>query len=186
MEVEREEGGAVVTGVVRACVGPFAGDGLDEAFGLAVGLWAVGFGEEVLEAELVAGGGKEFGAIGGAAIGKDGLDLDAMSLVEVEGLAERSEDAGSFLIGKEGGKSDAGLVIDGDVQTFDACAWIAVGTVPGGTDAGLMKPAQLFNIQMQEFPWRGAFVTDDWRFGRFEGTEAIESVALEDAGQSGF
>jgi hypothetical protein len=45
-------------------MGPFAGEGLDEAFGLAVGLGAIGFGQEVLEGELKAGGGEEFGAIG--------------------------------------------------------------------------------------------------------------------------
>ena len=44
---EGEEGSAMVAGVVGACVGPFAGDGLDEAFGLAIGLRAVGFGEPV-------------------------------------------------------------------------------------------------------------------------------------------
>ena len=64
MEVEREEGSVVVTGVVRAGVSPLASDGLDETFGLAIGLWAIGFGEEMFEAELLAGGGKEFGAIG--------------------------------------------------------------------------------------------------------------------------
>ena len=34
MEKEREESGAVITGVVGASVGPLASDGLDEAFGL--------------------------------------------------------------------------------------------------------------------------------------------------------
>lgn len=64
VEVEWEAGSAVVAGVVGTGVGPLAGDGLDEAFGLAIGLGAVGFGEEMLEAELLAGGGKEFGAVG--------------------------------------------------------------------------------------------------------------------------
>jgi len=32
---------------------------LNEAFGLAIGLWAIGFGEEMLEAQLLAGLGKE-------------------------------------------------------------------------------------------------------------------------------
>lgn len=64
MEVEREEGGAVFTGVVGAGVSPLTGDGLDKAFGLAVGLWAVGFGEEMLEAQFLTGGGEELGAVG--------------------------------------------------------------------------------------------------------------------------
>lgn len=181
VEVEWEAGGAVVAGVVGASVGPLASDGLDEAFGLAIGLWSVGFGEEMLEAELLAGGGKEFGAVGGAAIGEDLLDVDAMSLVEVEGLVERGQDAGSFLIGKEGGKSDSGMVINGDVQTFDSRARIAVGAVAGGTDARLMKPAKLFNIKVKEFAGGGAFITDGWWFGWFQGAEAVEAMALEDA-----
>ena len=40
MKVERKEAGSVVAGVIRACIGPLAGDGLDEAFGLAIGLGA--------------------------------------------------------------------------------------------------------------------------------------------------
>ena len=59
MEVAWEEGSAVVTGIIRAGVSPLSGDGLDEAFGLAIGLWAIGFGEEMLEAQLLAGLGKE-------------------------------------------------------------------------------------------------------------------------------
>jgi len=50
VKVVREEGGAVVAGVIRAGIGPFAGEGLDEAFGLAVGLRAVGSGEAVFDA----------------------------------------------------------------------------------------------------------------------------------------
>ena len=107
MEVEREEGGAVVRGVIRTSISPFAGDGLDEAFGLAVGLGAVRFGEEMLEAQLVAGLGKELGTISGAAIGEDALDEDAMSLVKGDGLVERGQDTGSFFIRKEAGKSQA-------------------------------------------------------------------------------
>jgi len=59
VKVEREEGSAVDTGVVRASVSPLAGDGLDEAFGFAVGLRAIGTSEEMADAQLVAGSGEE-------------------------------------------------------------------------------------------------------------------------------
>ena len=74
MKVEREEGGTMVTGVIGASVGPLAGDGLDEAFGLAVGLRAIGAGEGVFEAQIAAGLREELGAIGRAAIGEDAAD----------------------------------------------------------------------------------------------------------------
>ena len=127
MEEAREEGGAVEAGVIRTGVGPFAGDGLDEAFGLAVGLGAVGTGEDVFEAEVLAGGGKELGAISGAAVGEDAEDGDAMVLVKGDGLVEGGEDAGSFFIWEEGGESEAAVVIDGDVEGFRCrrlgCVW---------------------------------------------------------------
>jgi hypothetical protein len=93
MKIGGKEGSSVVAGVIRTGIGPLAGDGLDEAFGLAVGLRAIGFGEEMFEAELVAGGGEEFGAIGGAAIGEELLDGDAVSGVEAEGLVQSVEHA---------------------------------------------------------------------------------------------
>ena len=107
MEIEREESGAVVTGVIGASVSPFASDGLDEAFGLAVGLRAIGTSEEMAEAQLETGSGEEFGAVGGAAISEDALDEDAVSLIEGDGLVEGGQDAGSFFIGKKTGESQA-------------------------------------------------------------------------------
>ena len=95
----------MVTGVVGAGVGPLAGDGLDEALGLAIGLWAVGSGEAVLEAELEAGGGEEFGAVGGAAVGEEALDVDAMGLVEADGLPEAARTLGVFSSGKSEAKA---------------------------------------------------------------------------------
>src|SRR5258705_712824 len=124
MEVEWETKSAVIAGIIGAGVGPLTGEGLDEAFGLAVGLGAIGSSEEMLEAELVAGGGKEFGAIGRTAIGEDGLDGDAMGLIKGEGLLEGGEDAGDFFVGEGGGKSEAGMVLQGG-------GWGTQGRGPG-------------------------------------------------------
>src|SRR5262245_28493741 len=135
MEIEREERSAVITGVVRASVSPLASEGLDEAFGFAIGLGPVGTSEAMLKAELAAGLGKEFGAISGTAVGEDALDGDAMSFVEVDGQVESGQDAGDFFIRKQRGKSEARVVIDGDVEGLDAGAGITMGTIAGGADA---------------------------------------------------
>jgi hypothetical protein len=58
IEVDGEVSGAMATGAEGMGVGPFAAEGLDEAFCLAVGLGAVGAGEVVFDAELKAGGGE--------------------------------------------------------------------------------------------------------------------------------
>ena len=55
MKVMRKEVSALVAGVIRASESPLAGDGLDKALGLAIGLRAIRFGEGVFEAEFPAG-----------------------------------------------------------------------------------------------------------------------------------
>jgi hypothetical protein len=135
-----------------------------QAFGLAIGL----------------------GAIGGALVSEDSLDGDAVGLIKGERLLECRQDAGDFFIGKEGGKSEAGMIIDGDVKGLDACAWVAVGAVTGGANAGMEKAAKLFNIKMKELPWGSAFVTEDRRLGRIECRQAVEAVTLEDTGKGSF
>lgn len=112
--------------------------------------------------------------------------MDAMSFIEVDGLVEGGQDAGSFLIGKERSKSEAGMVIDGDVQTFDTGARVAMGTIAGGADAGLMKAAKLLDIKMKQLAGSGAFVAHDRRLWGIESGEAVEAMALEDAGERGF
>ena len=109
-----------------------------------------------------------------------------MSLVEGDGLMERSENAGSFFIGKKTGESQARMVIDGDVEGLSAGAGIAMRTVAGGANAGLEKAAKLFNIKMKELAGSGAFVTKDRRFGRIEGGQAVEAMTSEDAGKGSF
>ena len=78
------------------------------------------------------------------------LDEDAVIFIKGDGLVESGEDTGSFFIGKEAGKSDARMVIDGDMERLGAGAGIAVGTIAGGADAGLMKAAKFFNIKMKQ------------------------------------
>jgi hypothetical protein len=60
MEVVREVSSALAARVIRAGIGPLAGDGLDKAFGLAVGLRSIRSGKGVFETQLLTGGSKEF------------------------------------------------------------------------------------------------------------------------------
>ena len=60
----RKVGCTVNARLITTCVSPFTGDGLDEAFGFAVGLWTVRFGEEMLNAEFPTSGGEVLGAVG--------------------------------------------------------------------------------------------------------------------------
>ena len=83
---EEEASGALVGMGVGVSVGPFAQRGLDETLGLAVGLWSVGPGEAVLEAEGGNGGGAHgVCAVAGAVVGVEALCGDAVLLKESEG-----------------------------------------------------------------------------------------------------
>jgi len=180
-----EEGSSMVAGEIGASISPFASDGLDEAFGLAIGLRAIGFGEEMGEAELAAGGGEEVGAVGGATIGEETLDVDVVSGEEVERLLESGEDAGESFVWEKTGEGEAAVVIDGDVEGFDAGAWIAHEAIAGGADAWAREAAQLLDIQVEEVAWVSAFVAHDGRFWWLERREAIEVVAAQDTGKRG-
>ena len=186
MKIVVKEGSAVVAGVIGAGVGPLAGDSLDEALGLAIGLWAIGPGEAVLDAQVAAGGGEELGAVSGAAVGEQALDLDAVVFVEGDGLAESVEGARDLFIGVERGEGEAGVVVNGDVEAFDAGTRIAVGAVAGGADAGACEAAQLLDVEVEELAGMVAFVADRGRFGRLERSETIQAVAAQNAGKGGF
>jgi hypothetical protein len=143
----RKERGALVTGVIGASISPLAGDGLDEAFGFAVGLGAVWSGEVVSEVKFSTGMSEEPGAVCRAAIGEEALDLDAVESIKVNGLVKGIEDAGNGFIWEEAGKGEAGVIIDGDVETFDAGVAIAQGAIAGGTDARALEAAQLLDVE---------------------------------------
>ena len=185
MKIVVKEGSAVVAGPIGSDIGPLASDGLDEALGLSVGLGTIRFGEAVLDAKLLAGGGEEFGAISRTSIGEHALDVDAVVLVEADGLMESVEDAGDFLVGTETGKSEARVIVDGDVEAFDAGTWIAKGAIAGGADAGACEAAQLLDVEVEEFAGSVAFVTDDRRLWGLEGGQAVEAVAAKHAGHGG-
>lgn len=133
----------------------------------------------------MAGGGKGFGAIGGAAIGEDLLDVNAMSGVEGEGLVESVEDALGPFIWKQTSEGEAGVIINGDVQAFDAGAGVALSAVAGGADPGAHEAAEPLDIEVEELARVVAFVTQRRRFGRFESREAVEVMAAQDARKSG-
>ena len=185
MEVEVEERSTVKAGVIRSCVSPLASDGLDEAFSLAIGLGAVRFCEEMLEAELLAGGGKKLGTVSGTTIGEEALDVDAMIGIEADGLEESVEDGGSLFIREEAGEGETGMVVNGDVQGLDTGARVAMSSVPCGADSWALETAQLLDVEVEEIAWSIAFVAQGGRFWRFQGGEAIEVMAAQHAGERG-
>jgi hypothetical protein len=99
-------------------IGPFAQRGLDEALGLAIGLWSVGPGEAMFEAEGGDGVTQGVGAIAGAVVGVNALSFDAVLLEKGQGGMEEGDGAVGGFVGEELGEGEAGMIVDGDVEVF--------------------------------------------------------------------
>lgn len=186
VDIVEEVGVTVVAGAVEVSVGPFSGEGLDEAFGFAVGLRAVGSGEEMFYTELEAGRFEGFRGVGGTVVGHDAGDFDFMLGVEGEGLDESGDDARDGLIFVDTSEAEAGVVVDRDVEGFGAGAFVAVGAVAGGAYAWLGEASEFLDIEVDEFTWGVAFVAHDrWRRSRQDKLQAVEAMAFEDAVDGG-
>ena len=183
-EEVRKIGCAMRTGCISASISPFAGDGLDEAFGFAVGLRTVRFGKKVFDFEFTAGGGEVLGTIGGAAVGEDGLDFDVVKGVKLDGLMKSVENALDLFVWEKAGEGEPRMIIDGDVEAFDAGARVADGAIAGGADPWATEAAELFDVEVEELAWKGAFVAEDGRFGIQSG-ETMEAVAAQDTRDGG-
>jgi hypothetical protein len=170
---------------VGVSIGPLAEGGLDEAFGLAIGLRSVGPGEALLEAQACDFRGHGPRAVGGAVVGVETLGGDAKLGKEGQCVVEESEGTGGRFVWVELSKGEAGVIVDGDVEILPACAWgMVVLTIPGDAMTGTLDAGELLDIEVDEFTWEGAFVTAH-RQRRFQGAEAVKTVAAQEAGDSG-
>src|SRR5919201_383043 len=115
----RGEGEVALFGVgpVNA-IGPLAQSGLDEAFGLAVGLRRVRASAAVFESHLEANLAKAVGAVTTAVIGEQGAHGDAMASEKVNGLLKKGDGSFGFLVREDAGESQAGGILDGDMQSL--------------------------------------------------------------------
>lgn len=90
VEPARQMLGAIGCGSKGSAIGPFAQGGLNEAFGLAIGLGSIGLSLNVFNAELPAGFGKELGAETGAVVGHESLHPHTKVLIVGQSLAQES------------------------------------------------------------------------------------------------
>ncbi len=169
---ERVEALGALSGMgVGVSVSPFAEGGLDEALGLAIGLWGVGSCEAVLEAEGGDGVAHGVGAVAGAIVGVDALGGDAVPGKEGEGGVEESDGAAGGLVREELGEGETGMVVDGDVEELPTGAWgVIVLAVAGDAVAGAHDARELLDIEMDELTRVLAFIAAErrWRLERGE------------------
>jgi len=186
VEEKRQAVGALSGRGIGVSVGPFAKRGLDEALGFAVGFWSVKTSEAVLEAEASDLGGESGGAIGRAIVGVETVDAEAEVGKEGERELEEGDDAASGFVRENGGKGEARVVVDGDVQILPArAARVVELAVAGDAMARADNAGQLLDVEVEEVARRGPFVAHH-RWRRFERRETMEAVAAKNTADRGF
>ncbi len=169
---------------VMANVGPFAQGGLDEAFGLAVGAGSVGTGEAVLDAELEAGGAELSGAIAGAIVGEQAANEDAVLGVEGDGGVQESDGGFALLVGQHAGEGEAGVIVDGDVQSLPAGELRTAAPTTVAPNGDLLVAGHALDIEMQQIAGSGMLVAYHGRSG-MQMTPAVQLSALQDTTDGG-
>src|SRR5678816_883933 len=112
----------------------------------------------MFDAEVAAGGGKVFRAVGRAAIGQDALDFDVVQSVKVDGLMQRVEDALDLFVWEKAGEGHAGMIIDSDVETFDSGPRVTDGAIACRANARTAEAAQFLDVEMEELAWVSVFI----------------------------
>src|SRR5258705_11919029 len=140
--------GSFVRCQVGPSVGPFAQRGLDEALGLAIGFWRVGFGAQVLDFEQAQCLGVTTGSEADAVVGHDALNLNAMGPEEAQRVKEKAQAGATFLVGQDFRVGHAGVVVDRQMQIFPADpAAVALALSIGGDSVGnFLEKTQSFYI----------------------------------------
>src|SRR3954464_4074749 len=93
-----QRGGALAAVAVDRTVGPAGQQGADEAFGLAIGLGAVGPRAQVADAERAAGDGVDGRDVGAVVVGHHALDVDAVAGVVRDGAAQKPDRGQALLV----------------------------------------------------------------------------------------
>jgi hypothetical protein len=167
-------GGAFLAGAVDGAVGPAVDECADEALCFAVGLGSVGAGAAVADAEAAAGERVQGGDVGGAVVGQESLDSDAAAAVEGDCAAEEADRGCRLLVREHLGVGEAAVVVDADVDVFEADVVAALAlevgagrVVPLATLASkdafagtALDSSQLLDVDVDELTWPRALVAD--------------------------
>jgi hypothetical protein len=138
---------------------------LDEAFGFAISARSVGTGKEVAQAVALTSGAEEMRTVAGAVVAHDPLRFDAQR-GEISQSAFQEEDGAVLtFIGHDLSKSQPGSVIDADMDKFPAGAAHLIASIVGDAVTGPYDPAQLLDIEVEQFARELALVAHDRRSG---------------------
>jgi len=169
--------------LVRASIGPLAQCGLDEAFRLAVGARRVGPGKPLFEMEL----GHQFAiepvSVAGAVITVDAADGDAEATKVGAGHQEEAYGRAVALIGQDRSKTDAGVVVNGDVQILPARATSLTFALTRDPMPRAENASQTLDVEVNQVARALMLIAHHWG-RRIERAQAIHPGAAQQAANS--
>lgn len=119
-------------------VGRLSEEGLDEPFGLSLGLWGVGPCEDVADGQQVQGFGETAGTLGAAVIGHHLFGPDALVAKPAQGAQQEAGGGVAALVGQHLDIGQPRGVIDGDRQPRPP-----VATADAGAGDAMARPLAL-------------------------------------------
>ena len=137
---------------------------MDEAFGFSVSAGRVRASEVMVQAELQASLAKSARAIAMAIVGEQAANANAQRGLIGHGSMQKSNGRSAGKVRQDLGESDAGVIVDGDVQVFPASMMFPAAS-PVGADGDFRKPTQMLDIEMQQIAGGGMFVTNHGHSG---------------------
>ena len=132
----------------------------------------------MFDPECFAGEGVDGGAVAGAVVGHDPLDLDPVRAEVGDCATEKADRCGCLLVFEHFDVGEPGRVIDAGVDVFPADPAASLSAVARDTVAGTSNTAELLDLDVEELAWPFALVAVR-RLGRLEPRQ----LAQPDPGQ---
>ena len=119
-----------------------------------------------------------------AVVAHDALGFDAQRSEVSQSALEEKDRAPLSFVGEDLSKSQPGSIIDADMDLFPTGAAALIAPIMGDAVTGTDGLAQLFDVEMEQFPRVLALVTHDRR-SRLQSTELGQTIAAQEPRDSG-
>jgi hypothetical protein len=134
----------------------------------------------VFETQQLASVAELVGAITAAVVGEQGAHADAVASEEVQGIAQEGDGGVGLLIGQDLSEGQAGVVVDGDVQSFPSGMFVLAATASVSALRDLLEAGHALDVEMEQIAGSGMFVAHDGR-GGMQIAPATEPSAAQNA-----
>ena len=138
----------------------------------------------MLDAELEASSAEVAGAIAGAVVGEQSANGDAVLGVEGDSGAQEGDGGFALLVGQHAGEGEAGVIVDGDVQSLPAGELGAAAAAAIATNGNLLIAGHALDVEMEQIAGSGMLVAHDGRSG-MQVAPAVEMSPLQNAADGG-